>query len=345
MNKTRAIVNLSAIRGFNQKESMIFSIFFGQKGRYYTNEKLMDKLGANLMGEIAEGEGEAEKAEKAAKTLITKTINKLVEANIVMAKVDQPKGEAVEYKMPEYDIKDLNVEQQLLIGGKAHTTLTANGTTVHYNGDVLLYMCHPLSPEYKAGQRIGTGTLKDFHINEEGFKYGIITKPVMVEGEKAKTCAVKLSQAELLERAIPEGAKEVVKYKSKASITKPELTALGDLSKGTHLILFNAAWSPQGLQMGQIVEGLLKTPMAEKFTAHQINTDHQVAECKQFNIRTAPTLIMVVDGTEVSRMENLPNSEDVNKDIYTFIKKVAEPTAAAPKAKGGKGKAKEEEAK
>ena len=320
MNNTRAIVNLSAIRTFNQRESLIFSIFFGQKGRYYTNEKLMDKVGAILIGEVEEAE--KEKAEKAAKSFITKTINKLVEAGIVSAKVDQPKGEAIEYKMPEYDIKDLAEEQQLLIGGKAHTTLTSNGDTVHYGGDVILYMCHPLSPEYKAGQRIGTATLKDFHVNEEGFKYGIVTKPVMVEGEKAKTCAVKLSQAELLDRAIPEGAKEVVKYKQKASLTRPTLVAIPTLTEGKHILYFNAVWSPAGNQMSQILNTLVETKEIKgKASFTPVNTDHQVDVCKEYNIRQAPTVIVVENGKEVSRLSGMPNAEDVNKEVYSFLKK------------------------
>ena len=344
MNKTRAIVNLAAVRAFNQKQSSIFSIFFGQKGRFFTTDKVFEKVGAQLTADNEDTSEEGvDKAEKAAKALITKTINAMVDANIIEQKADQAASDPKEFKMQEYDIKDLKENQQVQIGGKEHTTLTANATTVWYNGDVILYMCHPLSPEYKAGQRIGTATLKDFHVNEEGFLYGIVTKPVMVEGEKAKTCAVKLSQAQLLDEAIPEGAKECVKYKQKAGLTKPTLVPVGDISKGVHLLSFNAVWSPEGVQMDQILEGLEDSPLKGKYTRHIVNTDHQVDECKTYNIRTAPTLILVKDGAEVARMEGLPNAEDVNAAIYTFIKKVADPKAKAPKAP--KAEASEEEAK
>jgi len=337
MNKTRAIVNLSAIRTLTQEQSAIFSIFFGQKGRFYTTDKMFEKVGANMMPDPEKREeGDEDKVTKAVKTKITKTINLLVTAGVIEQKADQAKSDTAEFKMPEYDIKDLNEEQQLLIGGKAHTTLTANGNAVHYSGDVILYMTHPLSPEYKAGQRIGTGTLKHFHVNEEGFKYGIITKPVMVEGEKTKICAVKLSQAQILDLAIPEGAKECVKYKQKAGLTKPTLVPIGDTKKGTHLLNFNAVWSPAGNQMDQILTGLAESPLKGKFTQHNVDTDHQVDECKAHNIRIAPTLILIKDGVEVGRMENLPNAEDVNAAIYKFIKDVAAPGKSAPKAKAEK---------
>lgn len=335
MNKQRAIVNLVAIRNFNQKESLIFSQFFGQKGRFFTTEKMFEKVGDNLVDASDEDDEEATaKKQTAAKALITRTIKKLVEANIVEQKADQPKSEDPEYKMPEYNISDLKEEQQVMIGGKEHTSLTANATTVFYKGDVILYMCHPLSPEYKNGQRIGTATLRDFHVNEEGFVYGIVTKPVMKEGEKAKTCAVKLSQAQLLEQAIPADAKECVKYKQKAGLTKPTLVELGDVSKGVHLIDFNAIWSPEGNEMNQILEGIEKVKGLEgKFTRHSINTDHQVETCKQYNIRTAPTLIMVKDGEEVARMEGLPTDvEKVSEAVYNFIKAVAAPSKGKAKA-------------
>jgi hypothetical protein len=320
MNTTRAIIDLRAIRNLNQVESMIFSIFFGQKGRYFTTEKIFEKIGEHLVDKEAE---DAAKEEKAAKSKITRAINKLVEANVVVQKAEQPASEPKEFTIPEYDIKDLREEQQILIGGKEHTTLTANGETVHYGGDVILYMCHPLSPEYKAGQRIGTATLKDFHVNEEGFKYGIVQKPVMKEGEKPKSCAVKLSQAQLLDVAIPEGAKEVVKYKKKANLTKPELQTLPNLEEGSHVLFFNAIWSPTGNHMSQILEGLKENSKELKdMSLTSVNTDHQVDACKAYVIRTAPTLVVVKDGKEVSRMEGFPtNVEDPNKEIYSFLKK------------------------
>ena len=322
MNTTRAIINLSALRGLNQEQSSIFALFFGQKGRYFNNEKILDKLKGSLMPAEDIKEGEEPKAEKAAKGKITRALKILVDAGVIHQKEDQPASEAKEYKMQEYDIKDLGEERQLLIGGKAHTTLTSNSETVFYQGDLLLYMCHPLSPEYKAEQRIGTATLKDYHVNEEGFLYGIVTKPVMVEGEKAKNCAVKLSQAQLLDEAIPEGAKECVKYKQKASLTKPELKALPNMEKGTHLLFFNAAWSPNSLHMKQILEGLFKTKEIKgKMEMHSVNTDHQVDEGKAYNIRTCATLIVIKNGKETGRLVGMPNAEDVNKEIYNFLKK------------------------
>ena len=321
MNTTRAIINLAALRGLTQEQSSIFALFFGQKGRYFNNEKILEKLKDSLIPADTKEEDKA-KAETAAKGRITRTFKILEDAGVINPKVDQPKGEAVEYKMPEYDIKDLSEERQLLIGGKAHTTLTSNSETCFYKGDVLLYLCHPLSPEYKKGQRIGTATLKDYHVNEEGFLYGIVTKPIMVEGEKAKTCAVKLSQAELLDRAIPEGAVECVKYKQKASLTRPEIKALPDMTKGVHVLFFNAAWSPASLHMKQILSTLVETKeLKGKMDLHSVNTDHQVPVGKEYNIRTCATLVVVKNGKETARLEGMPNAEDVNKEIYSFLKK------------------------
>jgi hypothetical protein len=56
MNTTRAIIDLKALRGLNQKQSMIFALFFGQKGRWFTTDKIFEKIGESLLPEDQEDE-------------------------------------------------------------------------------------------------------------------------------------------------------------------------------------------------------------------------------------------------------------------------------------------------
>jgi len=314
MNTTRAIINLSEVKNFNQNESFIFSIFFSEKGKSFSKDLLLKKVSETMI----QGDKDEVKETKRVKALITKVVNKLIATGIISKNESESKSDTDTFKMESYDIKDLEENRQLLIGGKAHTSLTSNGSMVVYKNDTILYMTHPVSQEFKLGQRVGTGVIKDFHINEEGFRYAIVTKPA-VDDAKPKTCAVKLSQAQLLDTEVPVSASECVKYKSKAGLTKPTIVPVGNCKKGNHILFFNAEWSDKGLQMTQMLKGMGK--VLKGVTIHPINTDHQVDVSIAFNIRFAPTLVIIKDGKEVARLTELPNAKDVNKATFDFIKK------------------------
>ena len=195
---------------------------------------------------------------------------------------------------------------------------------------------HPLSALGKAGVPVSEGEIKDWHINEEGFLYANVYMPLppgAEEGTKRKTCAKKLSTVQYLDDSIPEKIVVGVKYKKKANLKEPELQAFPDLAKakGVDLVEFNAAWSATGNHMDQILTSLVKQgPLSGKFTRTTINTDHQPQDCANHNVRLAPTLILFKDGKEVGRMEGFP-SEEPEKAIFDFIKKVANPKASTPK--------------
>ena len=319
MNNVREI-NLRAIQNMNPEQALVFSFFHGRKGRAYTADSLLEKLEKNLIPEDTK-KADLEKAKKSAKSSVKAACKFLLEAGVIEKSTKEGKEVEGEFIMPAYHIEDLPEEKQIKIGDKIHTSLTANSSTVFYKGDGILYIPHPLSPEYKAGQRVCVGELKSFHVNEEGFVYLVLLKPQRFDSEgkplKRKQCAVKGSKAQIVEKKIPKTAAECVTYKKSAGLKKPELVEMSDVSKGTYVVLFTNIHSPNAVHMQQIVDGLVKAKKLKNLTV--INTDHQVSECKQYNIRTAPTLIKVVDGKEVGRIEDVP-AEKPNEAILKLVK-------------------------
>ena len=319
MNNVREI-NLKGIQNMNPQQALVFSHFYGRKGRAYTADSLLEKLEKNLIPEDTKTEG-LEKAKKAAAKQVADACKFLLEAGVIEKSTKEGKEVKGEFIMPAYGIEDLPEEKQIKIGDKIHTSLTANSSTVFYKGDGILYIPHPLSPEYKAGQRVCVGELKSFHVNEEGFVYLVLLKGQTFDKDgkplKRKQCAVKGSKAQIVEKKIPKTAVECVTYKKSAGLKKPELVEMPDVSKGQHVILFTNIHSPSAVHMQQIVEGLVKAKKLKNLVI--INTDHQVAQCKDFKIRTAPTLVKVVDGKEVGRIEDVP-AEKPNETILKMVK-------------------------
>ena len=319
MNNVRKI-DLKRIKNMNDQQALVFSHFHGRKGKSMSTEAILEKLEKNLIGEDIK-EADLEKAKKSALKNVKDACKFLNEAGIIEKSKKEGKEVENEFTMPAYNIEDLPEEKQIKIGDKVHTSLTANSSTVFYKGDAILYIPHPLSPEYKAGQRVCVGELKSFHVNEEGFLYLVLLKPQRFDSEgkplKRKQCAVKGSKAQLVDEVIPKGAAECVTYKKLASLKKPELQEMPDVSKGTHVILFTNIHSPNAVHMGQITDGLVKAKKLKNLTV--INTDHQVTECSTYKIRTAPTLIKVVDGKEVARIEDIP-TEKPNETILKMVK-------------------------
>lgn len=320
MNATRRI-DLKKIQNMNAIQALVFSYMFGRKGRTFTPETILEKNGKSLIPEGTK-EADLEKANKKAIADIAAACKFLVDAGIVEVPVAEDKTPvAGSYRMPAYNIEDLPEEKQVKIGDKVHTSLTANSGQVYYKGDLILYMPHALSPEFKAGIRIAVGELKSFHVNEEGFLYLILLKKQEVDKDgknlKRAQCAVKASKAQLLDLAIPKGASKCVTYKKKAGLKEPELQALPDTSKGKHAIFFTNIWSPNAVHMGQIVDGI--KAQLKNTTVTVINTDHQVSECAQFNIRTAPTIVVLDNGKEVERITTIP-AENPNETIFKALK-------------------------
>jgi thioredoxin 1 len=324
--------SLYEISKLTEEEILLFSYFFSNKGRYFTVEKVIKKLretkvntkrlrGEKLEAALSAREAEISEGVKAAFPVLEK-------AGLIQKNTE--KGTA-EWKMEAYDVQDLPGEQQILIGDKEHTSLTENSQLVLYKGDRVMYMYHALSQQYKDGLRIGEGTVKSYHINEDGFVYVIIEEPIpegAPEGTKAKTPAKRNTMIELRSMDIPEGAVECVTYKKKAGLKAPELFPMPDISSGSHVLFFTAEWSSKGLHMKQLLESLTEAKeLKGKFELTQINTDHQVQSCKEHNIRYAPTLILFKDGKQVTRIDGFPDSENVNKEIYSTLKGVFNPAA------------------
>lgn len=337
MNKTRAKINLIAVNALSDRAKVLFNLFFSSKGRNFDRDKLLEKCKDSFYEDKEDSEKEAD--QKKAKARVTKTINELVAAELIVEvapKEGATPKELKDYAMEAYDISDLPAEMQLGIGGKVHTTLTANSSRVPYVGQEVVMKNHPLSKLGKAGVPVTVGHIKNWHINEEGALYANVYLPLAAdakEGAKRETCAKKVSTLQFISDEIPTEANVGVTYKKKANLKEPTLIPFPEMKgrKGVDLIEFNAAWSPYGVHLGQILDSLTKEgPLKGKFNRTTINTDHQVEDCKRFNILHAPTMILFKDGKEVGRMDGLP-SEDVNAAIFNFIKKVAAPKASAPK--------------
>ena len=279
MSNLVKVVDLKAIQNMNANTSIVFGYFFSRKGRTLTAEVIAQKVEGDL-----------------SKPKVSAAIRVLKKAGVV----NEADGGWV---MPALEISDLDEARQLGIGDKVHTTLTANPETVFYKGDTILYKPHPLSVEGKAKVMVAAGEVKSFHVNEEGFVYLIVLKGQTFDADgkplKRKACAVKASMAQLFSNEIPAKAVECVTYKKAAGLVKPELVEMPDVSKGDFVIFFTNIHSPKAKEFGQILEGMKK---GMKSTFVEINTDHQVSICKHYNIRTAPTVLIIKDGKEVQRI-------------------------------------------
>jgi len=295
-------LDLKVLVNLKNEETLVFGQFYSRKGSVLTTDKLIGYMGLEGVSSSKKGQ-----ITKACKVLADAGIINVVETGFVM---------------PAYETVDLDETRQLGIGGKVHTTLTANPNQVFYVGDAVLYMPHPLSQEYKSGQRVSIGEVKSFHVNEEGFLYLIVLKAseVDVDGKmmKRKECAVKASQAQLLDSKIPEVVKTGITYKKAAGIVAPELNDMPDLAKGRHILFFNNVWNSDAKHMSQVIDGLVKAKkVAGKLTV--INTDHQAVECKAHNVRIAGTLVVIENGKEIARQEGIP-LEAVNETIMKLLK-------------------------
>jgi hypothetical protein len=302
MNTLRKAIDLKPLTNMNATQSLVFSHLFGNKGRNFTTDTLVEKLGGSIIPEDTK-KSDLEKVTKSAKSKVTKALKFLHEAGIIQLTKGEDKKEIKgSYVMPAYNITDLGEEIQNSVGGKAHTTLTANPNHIFYKGDPILYMPHPLSPEYKAGQRVAVATVKKYHVNEEGFLYLNCEKGPEYDADgkekKRKTFSVKASGAQLIDEKIPEGAVECVFYKKGSGLQAPVLNEVPDLSKGRHVLFFSNIHSPKAKEFTQQLAGMKVKNLVE------INTDHQVAICKEFNIRFAPTIVIVENGKEVERITN-----------------------------------------
>jgi hypothetical protein len=320
MNELRSQIDLKKVSKLTNEQVLVFGHMFGNKGRNFTAETITEKLSKELIPSDTKAADMEKAKEKATKT-VEDAFKALKSAGIIESTVGE--GDKVvegSYVLPAYKIDDLPEEKQILIGGKEHTTLTQNPNIVFYKGDGVLYMPHALSPEGKAGQKVGVAKVRSFHVNEEGFLYIIGEKPAQLDKEgkpmKPKTCAIKASKAQLMDTKIPEGAAECVTYKKAAGLQKPELADLSNIDKGDKVLFFNNIWAPNAVHMGQIITGLAKKATG---SIVNVNTDHQVAVCSRFNIRTAPTLIRLKDGKEVGRIEDIP-AEKPNETILKFLK-------------------------
>jgi len=320
MNTVRKM-DLKKLVNLNPVESVVFSHFFGNKGRNFKVEALLEKLEKHLIPKDTKAT-ELEKTKAKASADIKAACESLIKIGVIQTPEKEGKAVEGEFTMPAYEIADLEQEKQVFIGDKVHTTLTANPNQVFYKGDGILYMPHPLSPERKSGIRVAVGELKSFHVNEEGFLYLILLKARTTDKDgkeqKRGQCAVKASQAQLVSEEIPKGAGLAVTYKKKAGLKEPALQEMPDVSKGRHVILFGNIWGPNAQHMAQIVDGLAK---AKKISGAltTINTDHQVSICETYKIRTAPTLVVIENGKEVSRLVDLP-AEGANEAILKLVK-------------------------
>lgn len=295
-------LNLSAIKGMNNEQTQVYAWFHGNKGRSASATSLLEKLANKFVD--AEAKDKA-KAEKLAKLKIEKAMEFLREAGVITKTVKEGKEIDGEFTMPALEIVDLDDNNQILIGDKKHTSLTANPNQIFYKGDNVLYDAHPLSPEFKSGKRICVGEVKSFHVNEEGFLYLEVLKSQEVDKDgknlKRKTCAVKASKAQLVDQKIPTAASKCVTYKKAAGLKEPSLMEMPDVTKGNHVIFFTNIHSPKAKEFGQIIEGM-KAGMKSTLTI--INTDHQVSECIKFGIRNAPTVLIIKDGKVVETIIN-----------------------------------------
>lgn len=322
MNALRSIIDLKAVKNMSNLQTLVFSFLFGRKGRGFSADSIAEKIKGGLIPEDTKKE-DLEKVTKGISKDIKEALIFLQKSGVIEPNVKEGKPVEGEYIMPSYNIEDLPEEKQIGIGEKVHTALTANPDYVYYKGDGILYMPHPLSPEFKSGIRVAVGELKSFHVNEEGFVYLIVLKAQKVDKDgknlKREQCAVKASKAQLVDTKIPEAVTECVTYKKSAGLKPP--AALSDTStidKGEKVLFFTNIWSPNAKHMTQIVDGLVKAKKI-KGDLVVINTDHQVKDCAKYNIRISPTLIRVKDGKEISRIENMPKSEP-NEEILKFVK-------------------------
>lgn len=335
MNTERARVNFIALRDMTQVQGAIFGIFWGNKGRAFDTDKLYEKLTGELTDEEAAKE-DADKEEKRVKRAITAGIKFLTDSNTIILKENEDKKAPKAYLMEEYNITDLSEDAQLGLQGKVHTTLTKNSETIFFKGDGIVYMPHPGSVEGKAGKKIAVGTIKNYHVNEEGFLYANIIKPIpegSPEGTKAKGGAVKLSKVQLLDMAMPEGTPEVcVTYKKQANTKAPAITPMGDTSKGSHIVFVKALGSPGSLQVSQVLAGLEKAKQLKGATVHTIDSDHQPEVVKGLNLRSNASLILIKDGKEVARQVGPISAENMSEAYAKFISKLA----PAKKAKAAK---------
>ena len=338
MNTSRNQINLAVLATLTPAQIILFRVFFGAKGVNFTTEKLLKMLPTRVP---------AEKLEESIAALPTELLE-LAKLGIIQTKANTDASAGIIYFMEPYNTADLPKEQQILKDGKVTTALTANGELLPYVGQEVLYFNHPLSPEYKAGEFIGRGTIHNYHPNEIGMVYCVINKSQTVEevaaSKKVARCAARLSKLHFIGNELPTVAVQGCTVKKNAGFEQPVVTPIGDTKVGAHIIAFNNRWSEKAKHMNQIVASV--NAALEGVQVHTVDTDWQVKECIDFQVHKSPTLVAIKDGEVVGRLDGFPEGDKYNEAVYELFKSTlaekveveAPKQEKAAKKEGKKGK-------
>ena len=340
MNTSRNQINLAVLSTLTPLQTALFRLFFSAKGVNFTEEKIKTLLTTRIPAEKLEESIAAIPAELLA----------LESLGIITRKANADLSAGIIWLMEPYNTADLPTEQQIMKDGKITTALTANGETLPYVGMEVLYLNHPLSPEYIAGEFIGRGTIKNYHPNEIGMVYCVIDKAQSADeiaaNKKVTKCAKRLSNLYFVGNELPTVGVNGCTVKKNAGYEAVLVNVIPDLAKGATILAFNNRWSEKAKHMNQIIESV--SAALPGVLVHKIDTDWQVADCIKYQVRKSPTLIAVKDGVEVGRLDGFPEGDKYNEAVYELFKTTIEveaPKQTVPakkenvkKEKGGKKK-------
>lgn len=288
-------------------------------------------------------------------------MSKLVELELVV-KGDK-KDELETFLVQKSTAQDLPAEKQLGIGGKVHTTRTANPDILNYVGERIQFPYHSLSKQYKAGVKAGYGVVKNWHTNEEGFKY------VIVGNEDGSQCAKKSSSLLLVDATGTPYANQAdaptptenfqigVRYKKGAEdfVTHYEQEEFPTINDGLKVIFVFTTWSPNSKLASKLVESYKET-LTDGVELVQIEADNYPSFTAKAGLRTVPAMLFVNNGNIVetvlgvqtdtsawdAALKNAKKAKVAKGDLNISAERIANLAKAA--AKAAEKKAKDEKA-
>jgi thiol-disulfide isomerase/thioredoxin len=317
MNTVKSSINIGGIASLNKDEITLWRFLFGNKGINFKEEDLAEKVTA--LG----------------KKKVGPAVKKLVEIGLLKP------GKEGGYVMEKMAIEQLDEKRALGFGNKK-TTLTQNSNEITYPKDRVRYMTHPLSWQYNIGIPVWEGTIYKYHVDEKGDLYdfihedapteqmkkeypeivALIAKMLDKDGNYKKVTAKKRSGVEILDKAIPEGVKNMVEYKkAKGANLQPRTTGftMPEL-KGNMVLHFGSVWNPYSRELVGILKQLSEMPKFKKTAFHEVDIDEQLAECAKLKLRTCPAIVIVKNGKVAKTITNF-TFEDLGKSVFEHLSK------------------------
>jgi thiol-disulfide isomerase/thioredoxin len=310
----RQIANLIVLSALSAQAQSVYDTMKKSKGKNFTSETLAEKL--------------PETDEKE----LTAAITSLVDSGLIEKNTDKDDA-FLGYVFPKAESTALAAEADNTIGGKSHTSRTANSNLVIYQGETVAFKAHTLSPEAKAGQLVQFGTVRRTHLNEQGFQYFNLDK-LNAEGEKVGTCAKKSSGIILVDEnnqpyadpssaPIPEGVKAVIGLKKAAGLEKPSTVDCAPIDvesmKGSAVIVFTGEGSPASRAMQSTIEKVV-AEYSGSILVVEVDAYWNARLAAQMAVREVPTVVAIKDGSVSDRISGTTSEEDLSKFFAAAVK-------------------------